>query len=205
MSRGRSARRPPGGAAGLLPKTALVSGGLLRIAGLGVLINGDSGIGKSESALELISRGYRFVSDDVVEARRTVAGRVLGRSPSLTRHFMEIRGLGIINIKQIFGPRAVMLQSPIDLVITLHKWEGSGSSDRLGLKFPEDYVLLGVRIPRLNIPVAPGRNIATLIEAACKVQRLRHKGYHASKEIVRKLERALLRRNRMGVVSREKR
>jgi HPr kinase/phosphorylase len=205
MNRGRSARRPPGGAAGLLPNTALVSGGLLRIAGLGVLINGDSGIGKSESALELISRGYRFVSDDVVEARRTVAGRVLGRSPSLTRHFMEIRGLGIINIKQIFGPRAVMLQSPIDLVITLHKWEGGGSSDRLGLKFPEDSILLGVRIPRLNIPVAPGRNIATLIEAACKVQRLRHKGYHASKEIVRKLERALLRRNRMGIVSREKR
>jgi HPr kinase/phosphorylase len=170
-----------------------------------VLINGDSGIGKSESALELISRGYRLVSDDVVEARRTKAGRVLGRSPSLTRNFMEIRGLGIINIKQIFGPRAVMLQSPIDLVITLHKWEGSGSSDRLGLKFPEDSILLGVRIPRLNIPVAPGRNIATLIEAACKVQRLRNKGYHASKEIVRKLERAMLRRNRIGVVSREKR
>jgi len=186
-------------------KTALVSGGLLRVAGLGVLINGDSGIGKSESSLELISRGYRLVSDDVVEARRGEDGRILGRSPSLTRHFMEIRGLGIINIKQIFGPRAVLLESPIDLVITLHKWEGRGGSDRLGLKFPEDYALLGGRIPRINIPVAPGRNIATLIEIACKVQGLRQRGYHASKDIVRKLERALSRRGREGAVPGEKR
>ena len=186
-------------------KTALVSGGLLRVAGLGVLINGDSGIGKSESSLELISRGNRLVSDDVVEARRGEDGRILGRSPSLTRHFMEIRGLGIINIKQIFGPRAVLLESPIALVITLHKWEGRGRSDRLGLKFPEDYTLLGGRIPRINIPVAPGRNIATLIEIACKVQGLRKSGYHASKDIVRKLERVLSRRGRGGAVPGEKR
>jgi HPr kinase/phosphorylase len=180
------------------PKRLLVSGGLLSIGGLGVLINGDSGVGKSESALELISRGCRFISDDVVEVRRAADGRVTGRSPSLTRYFMEIRGLGIINIREIFGPRAVMLQSPVDLVITLHRWEGSGGGDRLGLKFPEDYVLLGVRISHLNIPVAPGRNIATLIEVACKVHRLRRSGYHASREVVRKLERALSRRARKG-------
>ncbi len=184
---------------------ALVSGGLMCISGLGVLINGDSGVGKSESALELISRGYRFVSDDVVEARRASGGRILGRSPALTRHFMEIRGLGIINIKEIFGARSVLLESPIDLVITLHKWPGRGPSDRLGLKFPKDHVLLGVRIPKLNIPVAPGRNIATLIEVACKVHRLRQKGYHASEEVVRNLERTLSRRSRREVIPREKR
>ena len=205
MSRAPRALRTGWTAAARRPDKALISGGLLGIAGLGVLITGDSGIGKSESALELISRGHRFVSDDVVEVRRPGRGRVIGRSPSLTRHYMEIRGLGIINIKEIFGPRSVKLESPVDLVITLHKWEGSGGTDRLGLKFPEDYVLLGMRIPHLNIPVAPGRNIATLIEVACKVQRLRKKGYHASQEIVLKLERALIHRSRKGVVTREKR
>jgi len=205
MRRGRSAPGFPRFAAGRRADPTLISGGLLRIAGLGVLINGDSGIGKSESALELVSRGYRFVSDDVVEVRRNAAGRVLGRSPSLTRHFMEIRGLGIINIRQIFGLRAVIPESPIDLVISLHKWEGGGSSDRLGLKFPQDDVFLGVRVPRLNIPVAPGRNIATLIEVASKVQRLRNRGYHASQEIVDKLERTLRRRSRAKVGSVEKR
>jgi HPr kinase/phosphorylase len=186
-------------------KKALVSGGLLRISGLGVLINGDSGIGKSESALELISRGCRFVSDDVIEARKVAGGRVAGRSPALTRHFMEIRGLGIINIREIFGARAVLAESPIDLVVTLHKWPGHSQSDRLGLKFPEDYVLLGVRIPKLVIPVAPGRNIATLIEVACKVHRLRRRGYQASREVVRRLERTLGRRSRPEVERREKR
>ncbi len=205
MARGRGNRRRLGPRPGGRADRALISGGLLDIAGLGVLIAGDSGIGKSESALELISRGYHFISDDVVEVSRTTTNRVVGRSPSLTRHYMEIRGLGIINIKEIFGARAVKLQSPIDLVITLHKWQGSGGTDRLGLKFPEDYVLLGVRIPHSNIPVAPGRNIATLIEVACKVHRLRKQGYHASQEIVSKLERALLRRSRKGVLSSEKR
>jgi HPr kinase/phosphorylase len=197
--------REAGSSASRRSKRALISGGLLSISGLGVLINGDSGIGKSESALELISRGYRFVSDDVVEARRVPGGRILGRSPALTRHFMEIRGLGIINIKEIFGARAVLLESPIDLVITLHKWPSRSPSDRLGLKFPEDHVLLGVRIPKLNIPVAPGRNIATLIEVASKVHRLRQKGYHASEVVVRNLERTLNRRSRGEVARGEKR
>ncbi len=204
MSRAVIARGPQAAPARASNK-ALVSGELLRISGLGVLINGDSGIGKSESSLELISRGYRFVSDDVVEARRIAGGRVAGRSPALTRHFMEIRGLGIINIREIFGVRSVLPESPIDLVITLHKWPGHSPSDRLGLKFPEDYVLLGARIPKIVIPVAPGRNIATLIEVACKVHRLRRRGYQASHEVVRRLERTLSRRSRPEVASREKR
>ncbi|MBM3310324.1 MAG: hypothetical protein FJY80_02330 [Candidatus Aminicenantes bacterium] len=171
---------------------AVVSGGLLRMFGLGVLIVGDSGVGKSESALELISRGHKFVSDDVVEVRRTRGGRLVGRAPSLGRFFMEIRGLGIINIRAIFGPRATLAASSIDLVIRLKKWSRKKEYDRLGLRFPEDREVLKVRIPQLNIPVAPGRNIATLIEVACQVQHLRRRGYRAADEIVRRLDRALV-------------
>jgi HPr kinase/phosphorylase len=169
----------------------VVSGGLLRMFGLGVLIVGDSGIGKSESALELVSRGHEFVSDDVVEVRRTRAGRVIGRAPTLSRYFMEIRGLGIIDIKAIFGSRSIRVESPIDLSIRLKKWSPKKEYDRLGLRFPEDTEILGVRVPQLNLPVAPGRNIATLIEVACQVQHLRGRGYQASAEIVRRLDRAL--------------
>jgi len=169
----------------------VVSGGLLQMFGLGVLIIGDSGIGKSESALELIARGHRFISDDVVHVRRMGGGRIIGKAPTLSRFFMEIRGLGIINIKEIFGTKFICRETPIDLAIRLKKWHRKKEYDRLGLRFPEDYVILGERIPQLNIPVAPGRNIATLMEVACQVQLLRKRGYQASHEIVRRLERAL--------------
>lgn len=168
-----------------------ISGGLLRLFGVGALILGDSGIGKSESALELIARGHQFVSDDVVQVRRTPAGRLLGSAPALTRHFMEIRGLGIINIREIFGARAIRRESVLDLIVRLRKWERGLELDRLGLKVPDDAVILGVRVPQLIIPVAPGRNIATLIEVACKVHLLRTRGYHAPREIIRRLDRAL--------------
>jgi HPr kinase/phosphorylase len=172
--------------------TSLVlSGGLLQIFGLGVIITGHSGIGKSESALELISRGHRFISDDVVEVSRKKGGSLIGRSPSLSRYFMEIRGLGIINIKAIFGKRAICRQSKVDLVIWLKKWQKGDEYDRLGLEFPSDFEILGVKIPQLIVPVAPGRTIALLIEVACKVHLLRKRGYHASLEIVKKLDRAL--------------
>ena len=175
---------------------AIVPGGLLKIFGLGVLIIGDSGIGKSESALELVSRGHRFVSDDVVFVKKTASGRLLAKAPALSRFFMEIRGLGIINIREIFGPLSICPQSPVDLVITLRKWHRKKEYDRLGLRFPEDCEILGERIPQLMLPVAPGRNIATLIEVACKVHLLRKKGYHASEEIVERLDRALASRKR---------
>lgn len=175
----------------LSPGRVTLSGGLLQISGLGVLIMGDSGIGKSESALELVSRGCRFVCDDVVHVRKEASGRLMGKAPPLTRHFMEIRGLGIINIKKIFGPKAIAEQSVIDLIINLIKRRRGKEYDRLGLKFPEDYEMLGVKIPQINIPVAPGRNIATLIEVACKVYLLKEKGYHAPQDIVRKLNRAI--------------
>ncbi len=169
----------------------IISGGFLQIFGLGVIITGHSGIGKSESALELISRGHRFISDDVIELSKRKDGRLVGRSPVLSRYFMEIRGLGIINIKAIFGPKAICRQSKVDLVIWLKKWRKGDEFDRLGLEFPADYEIQGVRIPQLIVPVAPGRTIALLIEVACKVHLLRRKGYQASREIVRKLDKAL--------------
>lgn len=173
------------------PDRIIIPGGFLQVFGLGVLIVGRSGIGKSESALELISRGHRFISDDVVEVTRVKGDRLVGRSPILSRYFMEIRGLGIINIKEIFGRGAICRQSPIDLVINLKKWQKGDEYDRLGLEFPEDYEILGVKIPQLVVPVAPGRTIALLIEVACKVHLLRCKGYHATREIVKRLNRAL--------------
>ncbi len=169
-----------------------ISAGLLQVVGLGVLIMGDSGIGKSECALELISRGYRFVCDDVVVLQKKKENKLVGAAPPLTRNFMEIRGLGIINIREIFGPKSVLSQSRIDLIIRLKKLQKKGGdSDRLGLKFPEDHEILGVKVPQINIPVAPGRNIATLIEVACKVHILRERGYLAPQDIVRKVDRVL--------------
>jgi HPr kinase/phosphorylase len=169
----------------------ILSGGFLQIFGLGVIIVGDSGIGKSESGLELVSRGHRFISDDVVDVARPAAGRLVGKAPALSRYFMEIRGLGIINIREIFGARSICRQSQVDLVIRLKKWHRGDEYDRLGLEFPEDFEILGVKVPQLILPVAPGRTIALLIEVACKVHLLRKQGYHASREIVKKLDRAL--------------
>jgi HPr kinase/phosphorylase len=168
-----------------------ISAGLLRIFGLGTIILGDSGIGKSESALELISRGHRFVADDVVQIRKTADGDLVGTAPALSRNFMEIRGLGIINIRAIFGPRAIARESKVDLVVKLKKWQRGFEVDRLGLKSGDDMTILGRKIPQLAIPVAPGRNIATLIEVACKVHILRKKGYSAPDEIIRRLDRVL--------------
>lgn len=177
--------------AALTFKERVVSGGYLKIFGLGVLILGDSGIGKSESALELITRGHRFISDDVVHIKKGPNRKLIGMAPSLGRHIMEIRGLGLINIKKIFGLKSVLGQAKIDLVINLTKWKQGKEYDSIGLKFAEDYVILGEKIPKINIPVAPGRNISTLIEVACKVHKLREKGYDASVEFEKKLNRAL--------------
>ncbi len=168
-----------------------ISAGFLRIFGLGTLILGDSGIGKSESALELIARGHQFIADDVVQIRLTQRGGLVGTAPALSRNFMEIRGLGIINIRAIFGPKSISRQANVDLVVRLKKWRRGYEVDRLGLKSGDDMTILGRKIPQLAIPVAPGRNIATLIEVACKVHILRKKGYSAPDEIIRRLDRVL--------------
>lgn len=168
-----------------------ISAGFLKIFGVGTLILGDSGIGKSESALELISRGHKFIADDVVRIRKDAEGVLRGTAPPLSRDFMEIRGLGIINIREIFGPKSVVHGARVDLIVKLKKWRRGFEVDRLGLKITNDESILGEKVPQLAIPVAPGRNIATLIEVACKVHLLRARGYHAPAEIIKRLDRIL--------------
>jgi HPr kinase/phosphorylase len=173
----------------------IIPGGLLEIFGMGVLIAGDSGVGKSESALELISRGHRFVSDDVTKCRIS-KGKLLGEAPDISRHFMEIRGLGIINILEIFGSQAICPQAEIKLVIKLQRWKEGKEYDRMKLKFPRKFDILGIKVPQLSIPVAPGRNLSNLIEVACKVHVLKEKGYHAPQDIENRLDRALSNKKR---------
>jgi HPr kinase/phosphorylase len=169
----------------------IIPGGLLRMFGLGVLITGDSGVGKSESALELISRGHKFISDDVCLVEKDRDGKIVGKAPRVSRHFMEVRGLGIIDIQKIFGSRAVCRQSRIGLVIELKKWEEGKEYDRLGLKSPQEFRVLGQKISRISLPVGPGRNISTLIEVACKVQYWRERGYRAPEEMLKRVDRVL--------------
>ncbi len=168
-----------------------ISAGLLKICGVGTLIVGDSGIGKSESALELIARGHKFIADDVVCIRKAPGGSLRGSAPPVSRNFMEIRGLGIINIREIFGSASVAAAARVDLIIRLKHWRRGFEVDRLGLKVSDEESILGVKVPQLAIPVAPGRNIATLIEVACKVHLLRERGYHAPSEIIKRLDRIL--------------
>jgi HPr kinase/phosphorylase len=169
----------------------ILSGGLLKIFGQGILIMGDSGVGKSESVLELVSRGHFFISDDVTRIQRDAVGKLIGSAVPLSRNFMEIRGLGIINIQKIFGNGLICSKTEIDLIIMLKRWKAGKDYDRLGLKFPESQQILGVKVPKITIPVAPGRNIATLIEVACKVFMLKQQGYDAAKEISDKLDHAI--------------
>ena len=169
----------------------MISGGLLQIIGLGVLIMGDSGIGKSECALELISRGHLFVSDDVTCIEKKSKNELYGTAPEFSKNFMEIRGLGIINIKEIFGTESICSRTKVDLVIKLKRWEEGRVYDRLGLEFPDDYEILGQKVSQIIMPVAPGRSIATLIEVACKVYLCRKNGYFAPKELIGRLDQAL--------------
>ncbi len=142
-----------------------VHGVLLNIRGLGVLIIGDSGIGKSDFALELISKGSKLISDDVVEIRCTALNKLVGASPKATKHLMEIRGLGIINIKDLYGPDSVMEEIEIDMVVGLSNWDSDTEYDRLGID-EQSYKIAGVDLPYNLIPVRPERNIALIIEVA---------------------------------------
>ena len=161
----------------------VLHGVLLDLYGLGVLIEGASGIGKSECALDLIARGHRLVSDDVVEVRRVSAERLLGTAPDLLREHLEIRGLGIINIRDLFGVSAISAAKTIDLSIRLERWEEATEVDRLGID-AQAIEILGVRVPQVLIPVSPGRNLSTLVETAVRVQLLRVRGYDAAQTFV---------------------
>ena len=162
---------------------------LLDVFGLGVLITGESGIGKSECALDLIDRGHRLVADDVVEIKR-MADVLVGSSPDLTRYHMELRGLGVLNIKDIYGVSSIRLTKRIELVVNLERWESGKEYDRLGLH-DERFLVLGVEVPQIRMPVAPGRNIALLVEVASRNQLLKERGYDAARRFAESVDAML--------------
>ena len=163
---------------------------LMDILGLGVLIAGESGIGKSECALDLIVRGHRLVADDTVEIRRRQETILIGTCPELTRHHMELRGLGVINVKELFGIASTRSSKRVELVVQLERWDPRREYERLGLD-DEHFEVLGLRIPLIRMPVAPGRNIAILVEVAARNQLLRVRGHHAARELARRLDESL--------------
>ena len=183
----------------------LLHGVLLDILGLGVLIVGESGIGKSECALDLVVRGHRLVADDTVEVRRRAETILIGTCPDLTRHHMEIRGLGVINIQDLFGIASTRTSKRIELVVQLERWEArrperaesrgleeawAAADDRLGLAEAR-YQILNLPLPLIRMPVAPGRNLAILVEIAARNQLLRARGHHAARKLADKLEHQL--------------
>lgn len=158
-------------------------GVLIEIYGEGVLILGDSGVGKSETAIELVKRGHRLVADDAVEIRRTSNITLVGSSPDNIRHFLELRGIGIINARQLFGIGAVKVSEKIDMVVELEPWNPEKVYDRMGVD--NHYMsILGVKVPYLTIPVKPGRNLAVILEVAAMNNRQKKMGYNAAQELL---------------------
>ena len=161
-------------------------GVLIEIYGEGVLIVGESGVGKSETAIELVKRGHRLVADDAVEIRKTSSVTLVGSSPDNIRHFLELRGIGIINTRRLFGMGAVKVSEKIDLIIELEPWDSNKIYDRMGVD-NEYTTILGVKIPSLTIPIKPGRNLAVILEVAAMNNRQKKMGYNAAKELLNNL------------------
>ncbi|MFN7983989.1 MAG: HPr(Ser) kinase/phosphatase [Vicinamibacterales bacterium] len=180
-----------------LADETVVHGVLLDLLGLGVLLTGESGIGKSECALDLIVRGHRLIADDAVDVKRQNDTVLVGRSPELTRDHMELRGLGIISIPELFGISSTRASKRIELVIRLERWEPGKEYDRLGLN-DATIDILGVSVPLLRMPVGPGRNIATLVEVAARNHLLKTGGHHAARAFVERLDNALRRDSANG-------
>ena len=178
----------------LAPSTT-VHGVLVDVYGEGILITGDSGIGKSETAIELVKRGHRLVADDVIEISRLRDGVLVGTAPTLTRYFAELRGIGAVDVKSLFGVESIKLDSPIDMIINLEEWDGQTSYDRLGLteKYEE---ILGESVARYDIPVRPGRNLAIIIEAAAVNVRQKKMGYNAAQELVDRVSEEIRRKGK---------
>jgi HPr kinase/phosphorylase len=174
----------------LSPQTS-VHGVLIDVLGVGILLLGKSGIGKSEAALDLVLRGHRLVADDIVEIRKRVPDTIYGSGSEIIKHHMEIRGLGIINIKDLFGIAAVRDQKKIELVVELVEWNEEEEYDRLGV---EDlrHSILDVAVPMLRVPIRPGRNITTIIEVAARNLLLKYQGKHSAREFQDRLNRALV-------------
>ncbi len=162
-------------------------GVLLDVYGVGILLTGRSGVGKSEAALELIKRGHQLVADDVVDICRIADDRLIGTCPKAIRHYMEIRGLGLIDVRALYGIGAVTVSKSIDLVIELETWDETKSYDRIGME-DEMTEILGVRIPYQTMPVKPGRNLAIILEVAARNLSLRKLGYHSAKVLLESLQ-----------------
>ena len=160
-------------------------GVLLDIYGEGVMITGDSGIGKSESAIELIMRGHRLVADDAVEIRR-ISNQLIGTAPEVIRHYIELRGIGVIDVCRLFGMSAVKDEAEIDMVINLEQWKDGAMYDRLGLENLYT-TILDVQVPSLTVPVRPGRNLAVIIEVAAMNNRHKKMGYNAAVEFTKQI------------------
>jgi len=165
-------------------------GVLMDILGLGVLLVGESGIGKSECALDLVGRGHRLVADDSVEVYSRGQSILVGTCPELTRHHVEIRGLGLVNVTDLFGVSATRSSKRIELVVQFERWESGREYDRLGLDI-QTTDILGINVPQVTMPVAPGRNLAMLVEVAARNQLLRSRGHHAAQLLTERLERRL--------------
>ncbi len=173
----------------LLP-TSTLHGVLIDILGIGVLLQGKSGVGKSECALEMILRGYRLVADDIIKVRFKLPSVVFGEGMDLLHYHMEIRGLGILNIKHLFGVAAIRERKKIDLVVELVQWEDGKEYDRLGVE-EKTFNIHGVELPFVRIPVAPGRNISTIVEVAARNQLLKEMGYHSARAFQELLEKRM--------------
>ncbi len=161
-------------------------GVLVEVYGEGILILGDSGIGKSELAIELVKRGHRLVADDAVELRKVSNRQIMGTAPENIRHFIELRGIGIVNVARVFGVGAVKVSESLDLVVQLEAWDPTKNYQRTGLE-SEYYEILGVNIPSTSIPVSPGRNLAVVLETAAINNRQKKMGYNAAKELLIRL------------------
>lgn len=161
-------------------------GVLMDVYGEGVMLTGDSGIGKSETAIELIMRGHRLVADDSVDIQR-ISNQLIGTAPEVIRHYIELRGIGVIDVRQLFGMRAVKEEAQIDLMVELEQWDNDRFYDRLGL---EDHFveILDLQVPCVTIPVRPGRNLASIVEVAAMNNRHRRFGYNAAEELVRRVD-----------------
>lgn len=165
-------------------------GVLVEVYGEGILILGDSGIGKSETAIELVKRGHRLIADDAVEIKKVSAKTLVGSAPELIRHYIELRGIGIVDVRRIFGMGAVKLSEKIDLILNLEMWEKGKFYERFGLE--DEYTeLLNIKIPSITIPVQPGRNLAVIIEIAAMNNRQKKMGYNTAQEFNKKLMRNL--------------
>ena len=174
-----------------------VHGGLVDVYGEGVLITGESGSGKSEAALELIKRGHRLVTDDVVELRKVSDDTLIGTAPDITKHFIELRGIGIVDVKALFGASSVKDTQNVDLVIRLEDWDKDKEYDRLGLE--ENYTeYLGNKIVCHNIPIRPGRNLAVICESAAVNHRQKKMGYNAAQELYTRVQNSLAKRREEG-------